>query len=114
MEKHDEFFYLNEVEKEELRKLAQNKTAMQALEKVMLEPIYFQGVLNPGEEAKPHHNVFVAQLTQPVMENAPNEEFGLYAKAMVNGLKFVQTGITKLGKFVPAPVETEKKKNKAR
>ena len=110
----EEFYYLNDIEKAEVEKFVQNRTQFDAVQKVILSNIYFQGTLVAGKEADSGNNIFMAQLTQPIMENAPMEEFGHFTKALVNGIRLLQTGFTKLEKFRKVEPETKPKKNRGK
>jgi len=110
----EEFYYLNDVEKDEVKKFVENKTQFEAVQKVVLHSVYFQGKLHEGLPADSGNNIFMAQLTQPIMENAPIEEYGHFAKALVNGIRLVETGFTKLGKFGQVESEEKPKKNRGR
>lgn len=110
----EEFYYLNDIEKAELEKFVQNKTQFEAAQKVVLHSVYFQGVLKEGLPADSGNNIFMAQLTQPILENAPIEEYGHFTKALVNGIRLVETGFTKLKKFKVVEPETKKKINRGK
>jgi len=111
MEKHD---FLNDIEVNEVEKFVQNKTQFEAVRKVLLAGIYYNGVMREGEPADARKNFILAQLTQPIMENAPIEEFGHYAKSLVNGVKFIETGFNDLEKFKPVEAETKPKVNRGK
>lgn len=110
----DEFYYLNDIEKAEVEKFVENKTQYRAVEKVILSNIYFQGKLEAGKEADSGNNIFLAQLTQPIMENAPIAEYGQFTKALVNGIRMVQSGYAKLEKFRKVEPVTKPKVNRGK
>jgi len=109
----EEFYYLNDIEKEEVRKFVENVPQFEAVKKVLLSEVYFSGVLEEGRPADTR-NFFINQLTQPIMENAPIEEYGNHAKALIQGVRFIQTGFTTFGKFRKVEPETEPKKNRGK
>ena len=106
--------YLNDIEKAEVEKFVENKTMLEAVRKVLLAGIYFNGVLEKGKPADARKNFILAQLTQPIMENAPIEEFGHYAKSLVNGVKLIETGFADLEKFKVVEPETKPKVNRGK
>jgi len=110
----EEFYYLNDIEKEEVEKFVENKTQFEAVQKVVLHSVYFQGKLSEGQPSDSGNNIFMAQLTQPIMENAPIEEYGHFTKALVNGIRLVETGFTKLGKFKVVEPEPKPKVNRGK
>lgn len=106
--------FLNDIEKAEVEKFVENRTMLEAVRKVLLAGIYFNGVLQEGEPADARKNFLLAQLTQPIMENAPIAEYGSHAKALVNGIKLVETGFADLEKFKVVEPVTKPKVNKGK
>lgn len=106
--------YLNDIEVAELEKFVENKTMFEAARKVLLAGIYFNGTLSEGKPAEARKNFILAQLTQPIMENAPIEEYGHYAKALVNAIKLVETGFNDFEKFRKVEPETKPKVNRGK
>jgi hypothetical protein len=47
---------LNDIEKAELQKFADNLTMREAVKKIILYGVYFNGTLKPGEPAEPMRN----------------------------------------------------------
>jgi len=109
-----DFSYLNDIEKAELEKFVENKTMFEAVRKVLLAGVYFSGTLKEGEPANARNNFILAQLTQPIMENAPAQEYGLYTKALVNGVKLVETGFNDFEKFRKVEPEEKPKVNRGK
>ena len=97
--KKEDLFYLNDIEKAEIQKFLENPTMLEAVRKVLLESIYFSGTLKEGETAESGRNFILGQLTQPIMENAPMEEYGMYTKALINGIRLLETGFQNLEKL---------------
>jgi len=110
----DEFYYLNDIEKEEVAKFVENKVQSDAVQKVILHSVYFQGRLHEGVPADSGNNIFMAQLTQPILENAPIEEYGMFTKSLVNGIRLVETGFTNLLKLRKVEPEKKEKKNRGK
>jgi len=88
--------YLNEIEEAEVQKFLENPTMLEAVKKVLLANIYFQGKLEKGKPADEGNNIFMAQLTQPMVENAPADIYALQVKSLVNGIRILETGFQKL------------------
>lgn len=109
-----DYDYLNDIEKAELEKFVENTTQFEAVRKVLLAGIYFNGTLSKGKPADARKNFILAQLTQPLMENAPIEEFGHYAKSLVNGVKLIETGFQDFEKFRKVEPEVKKKVNRGK
>jgi len=108
------FNYLNDIEKSEIEKFVENKTQFEAVRKVLLAGIYFNGTLTAGEPADARKNFLLAQLTQPIMENAPIAEYGSHAKSLVNGVKLIETGFNDFEKFRKVETEPKAKVNRGK
>jgi serine protease inhibitor len=108
------FDYLNDIERAEIEKFVENKTQFEAVRKVLLAGIYFNGTLVEGKPADARKNFLLALLTQPIMENAPIEEFGHYAKSLIQGVKLVETGFNDFEKFRKVESEPKPKKNRGK
>lgn len=105
---------LNEIEVEEIKKFVANKTQFEAVRKVLLKGIYFNGVIKPGEKHLPNMN-FALSLAYAKSE-VSNEELGADLRACAEGIRTVETGFSRLveiGETKVAPKVVDKR-NKAR
>ena len=92
----------------------------EAVRKVLLAPVYTNGVLVPGTPADPLKN-FALTLSME-MENekmggvVPNEVLGADLRAATKAVRMIEMGFKKLKDYVPAPAATGKpvKHNKGR
>jgi len=109
MEKYTQSF-LNPIEQAELQKFADNVTMVEAVRKVLLAGIYFNGTLRDGEKANPGVN-FAINLGE---ENRSNEQIGAESRATSLGIRYIQTGFKELEGYKSVPKEEKVEKNKAR
>ncbi len=107
--------YLNEIEINEISKLVENETLLQAIKKVILSGVYFEGTLVAGEPANPDTN-FAIGLTFQAIQNFPqikNEDLGRDIRAKVEAIRFIELGFKEFNKYRNV-VEVEEKINEAR
>ena len=105
--------YLSEQETIELNKLVENPICLNALTKVMLAPIYDQGVLKRGEPTKN----FALQKAMSALQVNPsidNESLGEDIRANTQAIRLVELGIEELNNFKSITIKKPKKVNEAR
>lgn len=102
---------LNEIEKGCLEKLAEDIVTINALKKIMLFGVYFNGTLKPGEDPKPTMNFATRIDEHNIM---PNELLGQMLRAKTEGLITVELGFRELEKFKKADEKPKEEKNPAR
>lgn len=106
---------ISEAEEIELRKIASNETAMQALKKVLLFSVYYSGMLDNDTDFQ--RNVFFSILLQPNTGQEyklTNEELGQKFRARVEGLMLLDDGLKQLKSYRAEPEVEEEKANEAR
>ena len=102
--------YLNDIEKTEIQKFLDNKTMANAVKKVLLEAIYNQGTIEPGKPADTKRNFML----RCVLEGKTTEEVGQSAKAVFEGLTWLEAGFRELEKYNWVEQEKKQKLNIAR
>ena len=92
----DEF--LNDIEIEAVKRFVNDKIMKEAVRKILLRPIYAQGVLVAGETANPSKNAFLFLLAGQggSKRHVSNEQLGSEFRAMEEGVNFLQEGFQKL------------------
>jgi len=112
--------FLTDLEKAELRRLADNPHALEAIKKVLLAGIYQQGTLTKGK-AQPLYNWAVGvtlNQTQDAMgrpkDNPPEyEKIGQRVFAITEGLNYLEGGFKEIETYKTTKVK-EPTKNQAR
>ena len=107
--------YLSERETIELTKLVENPVCLEAMKKILLAPVYDQGVLK-GSDAEPTKN-FALQKAMSALQVNPsidNESLGEDIRANTQAIRLVELGIEELNNFKPITIKTPKKVNEAR
>ena len=107
--------YLSEQETIELNKLVENPICLNAITKIMLSPIYDQGVLKEGDiEATKN---FALQKAMIALQNDPkidNATLGEDIRANTQAIRLVELGIKELDNFKIIITKKPKKVNEAR
>jgi len=106
--------FLNDIEKAELQKFADNSTLIQAVEKVLLAPAYMQGSMKAGEEARPGLNFALGLAWSADKSDISNEVIGRDIRAKTEGIKLMVTAMKVLRLYQSADVKPDKKPNQAR
>lgn len=110
----NEYVYLNDVEKEELAKFVENQTLFNAVKKVILEPAYCQGKLEPGKDPRANYNFFMAQMSQPQVDGSPTEIYALHAKSLVKAVQIIEDVFKNFEDFRVVKSEEKETKNRGR
>ncbi len=90
---------LNDIELAEVQQLADNPTALEAIKKIVLLGVYFNGTLKAGEAANPTMNAALALAANAVKIGATNEQVGGDLRAFWEGVQLVQAGFDKIAEF---------------
>lgn len=110
----EEFYYLNDREKEELQKFMDNDLQSEAVRKVLLSGIYFDGILAPGKKSDPLKNFMLGKLAQPQVLMNDDKHLGALSRSIIDAISMVESGFEQLKKFKKVEVEEKLQKNKAR
>jgi hypothetical protein len=87
---------LSELERAKIQSLAEDKTALEALRKVFLFGLYYNGTLKPEEEAD---NLVNFALQGAFDENNTNEALGASLRASAKGMRLLESGFDRISKF---------------
>lgn len=109
--------FLNNIEKNELEKLNENLTLVNAIKKVLLAKIYFEGTLLPGQWAgDPIKNIMLQNAAGALQGNAfiTDEQLGQRLRADTQAFRLVELGFQELEKFKKIIKTDGKNSNPAR
>ena len=107
--------YLSERETIELTKLVENPVCLEAMKKILLAPVYDQGVLK-GSDAEPTKN-FALQKAMSAIQSNPSiddKALGEDVRANTQAIRLVELGIEELNNFKTITIKKPKKVNEAR
>lgn len=99
---------LDEQEQTYCRQFFENERMREAVKKILLAPVYYQGIMKKGKKAKTGLNWAIQYLSNT------NENLGATVRACAEALRFVEDGfriLSTIKKEQPSPVIT---KNPAR
>lgn len=88
--------YLNDHEKELIEAFYKNGTMREAVKKVLLAGIYYNGVLKVGEQGDPGKNFALALAFQ---KGVTNEQLGADVRAAAEGIRVVESAFVELSKY---------------
>lgn len=104
---------LNDIEKMELAKFADNATLFEAVRKVVLFDVYFNGTLKAGEKANPLRNYCLSMVSQK--GGFSNEQVGAELRATWEGVNMLEGALLTLSSYkTTPPVKVDDGKNPAR
>jgi hypothetical protein len=106
--------YLNDIEKAEVVAFLENKVMSNAVKKVLLSGVYFDGTMEAGKEHDPLKNFVLGRLSQQHALMNDNKHLGDLARSMIDAVSMLETGFAELEKCKPVKVEKETKENKGR
>lgn len=98
----DRAVYLNEKEVAEVEKFCDNPIQKEAVRKVLLAGIYYNGTLKQGEKADPTRNFALFGAFDPT---TPSEQLGENVKAAAQAIAVVENSFNELNAY-----RSEKKK----
>lgn len=106
--------YLSEIENVEIQKFNENIVMREAVRKVLLEGIYYQGKLMPDKPAEMTKN-FALELSGLGVLTYTDEQIGQDLRGTVSAIRYLEAGFQELAKIkVEVKKEESTKINKAR
>lgn len=106
---------LTDLEKDKIGSFVGDPVMFEAVRKVLLAGIYYNGTLKPGEAADPSKNFALQFAFQIDIQGVAitDQMLGEQVKSEVRGIRLLEAGFDKLKKLVPVPTGSNKpKKNK--
>lgn len=103
---------LSDLEKEAIGAFLANETMAEAVRKVLLVPVYANGVFEKGRAAEPTRN-FALTLAMEMENNGmtgaiSDEDLGRDLRASTKAIRMLELGFKQLKSYVPTPPVTEK------
>lgn len=103
---------LSDQEKAKLEAFAKDRTLFEAVRKVLLFGVYYNGTLRPGVKADPGKN-FALQLPFANDGTISDELIGQDVRAAVRGIRLVEGAFKEFERFGPTPKAEKKEPNRA-
>lgn len=93
--------YLNEIEVEEVKKFTANKTMFEAVRKILLADVYFNGTLKAGEPAQPYRNALLGYLLTEEGNTrvVDNDQLATEVRTYAEGVGIIQRAFKKLEEY---------------
>ena len=85
---------LSNEEKTQIKRFIENETMMNAVKKVLLFPIYYNGALEAGKDPDPTRNSLLTLMG--TSRNLPNEHLGGVLRAQMEGITYLENGFKTL------------------
>lgn len=104
---------LNDIEKDALTTFVDNPTMVEAVRKVLLAGIYFNGTLRKGEPADPTINFALGFVSNGDGKRS-NEEIGADIRAAWEGIRLLEVALSNIAKYKKEAIKTTTTKNPAR
>lgn len=97
--------FLSDIEIESLTSIANSPLALGAIKKIILADVYYKGVLRANVDADPTRNA--ALLFAFSDKDISNEKLGEDLRALGEGVRLVEGGLTRLEKLKSVVPKTE-------
>ena len=94
--------YLSEIEKQKLIAFNKDEVLKEAVKKVLLEEIYYHGILAEDRPARPLKNYTLAVVSKK--GQFTNEQVGADLRATWEGINALESGFEAISKFKEEPV----------
>lgn len=106
--------YLSEREVKAVQKFLLDERMKEAVKKVLLSGVYFDGMLTPDKPADPLKNFALAAFTTPQSSLLTQEQKGAKLEAIINAISMIETGFRELEKCKEVETPVKEVINKAR
>ena len=108
--------YLSEAEKSQLENFCSNPLMVEAVRKVMLFPVYSNGVLRKGEPSNPLMNFMLAPALQEYPGKPPlsDVELGQETKARAHAIRLIEIAFAEIEGYKQGELPTAGGENPAR
>lgn len=97
---------LSEKEQAKLTKFADDELMMNAVKKVLLFGMYYNGTLKEGQKPEPTKNFLLGLMSQ--VRSVPDEHLGQVLRGQMEGLTILENGYLDLNLFKSEPSKVEK------
>ena len=106
--------YLNDLELVKVKQFVEDPVMMEAVKKVVLESLYFQGTLQKDFDPDPTKNIALLMASRAIQAGYTNEQLGEYTRATWLGINALEVGFDKLKSLSYLDTELAPKINEAR
>jgi hypothetical protein len=104
-------FFLNDIEKMEVQKFADNQTMMNAVRKIFLKGVYFEGILKAGENPLSDRNFLLAIANDA--DGNSDEAIGRKLRVSAEAIGLIELGFNYAGLYKSQDKKTVDKSNPA-
>ena len=104
--------FLSDNEKAALQQFMASEVMYEAVKKVILTGVYYNGTLRPDQPADPARNFTLA--LSMAQDLSGNERLGEVLRAQTEGVRLVEVGFSALANYKPEELEKVAKENPAR
>lgn len=103
---------LSDQEKDKLQAFLEDKTMSEAVRKVLLAGIYYNGTLEAGKVPEPNVNFILSWPFMIDLQNADvsDASIGQDVRASVRGIRLVEMGFAHMAKLIPQVTNASGKK----
>ena len=108
---------INEAEELEIRKFTNNKSAYNAIKKILLSPVYNEGILKPGKEVgDPLKNFALNRASNAIQTNPgiTDKMLGQDLRANTQACRLIELGFQQLDKYKDVEPPKKDESNPAR
>lgn len=106
--------FLNDLEVTKVEAFCADEVMFEAVKKVLLQSIYSQGTLKPGQPADPLKNRAFHLVQLATQNPIPDEQLGAHLRGIWEGVNALESGFEALeGYKTPAPEKNEPEDNPA-
>lgn len=105
---------LSDLEKNKINLFLEDKVMSNAVKKVLLEGVYYNGTMNPGDEIDPLRNFILGAFSTQTASLLSYEEKGKKLDVMMNAISMVESGFNNLENYKKVEAEKKDNVNKAR
>lgn len=103
-----------DAEKNELARFVDNKVLLEAVKKVVLSAVYFDGTIRKDGIPNPLQNFVLALASVGFNQSMSHEELGKKVEASLAGVQLLEKGFQQLEQFSKRKLPKEKGPNPAR
>lgn len=97
--------FLTDLEVEKIMAFQADATMREAVRKVLLAGIYYNGTLEPGTAANPAQNFLLTQAFEAAIGNRPitDEELGQQVRGLASGIRQLEVAFKELSELKVGP-----------
>jgi len=106
--------YLSEIEVQKVELFLEDNIMREAVKKVILSGVYFDGTMEAGKPHDPLKNFVLGKLSQQQVMMNDDRHMGALARSMIDAVGMIETGFGELEKCKPVKVENKEVVNKGK